>query len=144
MSWNNLVLRVGDSLGLDRHLPLGHNERRRESVVGSIVFIDRGSVVEWNLKDLSVSDVVLRRRSGDANDNPPASVNEVSTPKYGVQKIHITWNTRCPQTRIPRADEGFGIIPADAEWLSFAVRTRGTKLDAPWSPKPSDEGGGRT
>lgn len=48
-----MVLRVGDSLGLNRYLPLGHDERRWESVVRKIVivcsFIHRGSVVEGDL-----------------------------------------------------------------------------------------------
>lgn len=51
MGRNDLVLRVGDSLGFNRYLSLGHDERRRESVVGKIVWIiiHRSSVVEGNL-----------------------------------------------------------------------------------------------
>lgn len=50
MGWNDLVLRVCDSLGFDRYLNsrLGVNERRRESIVGSII-IGGSSVIEGNL-----------------------------------------------------------------------------------------------
>ena len=44
------MLRVSYGFRLDRYLPFGHNDRGRESIVGSIVVIDRGSVIEGNLK----------------------------------------------------------------------------------------------
>ena len=108
MGRHNLVLRVSDSFGLDRYLPLGYDDRGRESVVGSIVFIDRGSVIEGNLRSslsATLSDVGERGMQVITRPRPSMRHSIVSIPR----NTHHVQCTLSSTTHVA-CGRGFGIM----------------------------------